>query len=330
MTPSLLLIGAASTIGALLLRELTDRRVPTRVLVRDPSRAKPFAAHPLVDVAIGDLADAGAIDAALVGIDRVFVLTPPAPNQVLLQGSLIEAAERTGRAPHVVMVSATGAVPPHVPLRLGRWQAVTEAHLRSSGLPTTILRPQFLMQSFLRAAPTIRVDGLLCGAFGTARLPFVDARDVAVVAAHVLTGDGHAGHAYRLAGPQALSYPEVAETFSAVLDRPIRYVNMPVEAFHEYLVGNGVEDWMAEDLATLAHSFLRAPRETISSTVAAITSRPARTLSQFVRDHASSFTPTGADSVPGGASSPCVPLLWPTAPAVRTEQSSHQQANPSA
>jgi uncharacterized protein YbjT (DUF2867 family) len=285
-----------------------------RALVREPARADALAG-PLVELVQGDLRDPPSIDRALDDVDRVFLVSPPAPDQIRLQGTAIEAAERTRRPVHVVVVSALGAVPPDAPLQLARWHAVTEAQLRSTGLPATVLRPHFLMQNLLRAAPAVRAENMLCGSFGDVRLPLVDGRDLAAVAATVLTTDGHDGRTYTLTGPQALTYTEVAATFARALGRPIRYVDMPTEAYHEYLVGGGLAHWMADDLAALARSFRARPTWPITADVTRITGRPARPLVAFVQDHAAHFRPSDAERAPARLTLPCATTFWPERPA---------------
>ena len=295
MAPSLLMTDPCGLIGRLVLRELTIRGVPIRVLARSPvDKHETDAVLPQgVD---GDPFHPDTLDASLDGVERVLLVSPPSPDQVLLQGSLIEAIERTGRPIHLITVSVLGVVPPDALLRLARWQTVTEAQIESSGLPTTIVRPQLLMQSLLRTASSIRSDDMLCGSFNGARLPLVDGRDVARVTATLLTTEGHNGRRYDLTGPQLVSFFDVAEVFSSVLGRPIRYVDMPSQTYHEYLVGSGLPNWIADDLTLLARSFRSDYRWSVTSDVSRITGQPAQTLAGFIRDHLDVFQPGGSDA----------------------------------
>jgi len=306
---SLLVIGATGNIGRLLVRELGRRQISLRAFVRHPDHAHELATSPLVDLVKGDLRVPASIDAALEGIDRVFLLAPPTPDQVILQGNVIEAIERTRRPIRVVMVSGVGAVPPDGPLQMARWSAVTESQLRSTGLPCTILRPQFLMQNLLRVAPSIQTDNLLCGAFGDARLSLVDGRDLAMVAATVLASSEHDDRIYTLTGPQSLSFAEVAAIFSEVLGRSIRYADVPVEAYHEQLVGNGVPHWVADDLRVLSRAFRRGYTGPVTTDVTQVTGRAACPLFAFLQDHASSFLGAPTTPMSHRRALPCVTLF---------------------
>jgi uncharacterized protein YbjT (DUF2867 family) len=302
MSSPLLITDAAGDIGRALIAALTDAGVPVRVLAA-PAPPDGPAGPAGVEEGAGTARTAEALDRALEGVEQVVLLAPPAPDQVGLLGGVVEAAERTGRPVHLVSILVMGAMPADAPVQLARWQAVTGAQIRSSGLPATTLRPQLLMQNLLRAAASIRTADMICGAYGPVRLPAVDARDVAAAATAVLTAPDHVGQSYVLTGPQALSYPDIARILSEEVGRPIRYVDMPVEAYHEYLVGSGVVDWRADDLAALARLFRTVPAWPVTSTVAELTGRPARPLRSFVREHAAAFRPledpaVGADVGP--------------------------------
>lgn len=330
MSPSILITGATGTIGALLVRTLAARSIPARALVRSHERARSLSSLSSIEFVQGDLEERASIEAALTGIARVFVCTSPAPDQVVLQGNVVEAAERTRRPIHLVAVSAIGAVPPDVPLQLAQWHRVTEAQIRSTALPATILRPQFLMQTLLRAAPSIQSENMLCGSFSPARLPIVDARDVADAAAAILTtpdvgplnGNGrqtneHAGQSYSLTGPQALSYNEIAALFSKELGRPIRYIDMPADAYQEYLMSRRLPQWKVDDLTLLARSFRNGHVWPVSSDVATLTGRPARTLRQFIHDYSSEFQPHESALPAQDLCLQCATPFWslsPTAP----------------
>jgi uncharacterized protein YbjT (DUF2867 family) len=290
MVPSILITDAAGDLGRALVAALTDEGMPVRVLA-GPDETGPPVASAGVQIVGGTGGTGDALDRALDGIEHVVLLAAPAPNQVERLGGIVEAAERTGRPVHLVSILVMGAMPADAPVQLARWQAVTEAQIRGSGLPATTLRPQLLMQTLLRTAESIRTADMICGAFGAVRLPQIDARDVAAAAMTVLTTSGHDGQSYVLTGPQALSYPDVARIFSGELWRPIRYVDMPVEAYREYLMGTGTAPWRTDDLVALAGLFRTARVWPVTSTVTELTGRPARSLRSFVRAHAAAFRP---------------------------------------
>ena len=291
MASTILIAGPTGPIGQFLVRDLLAQRQAVRVLVRELSPSPSIPTGALVDYVEAPVLSVSVLDTIVDEISHLVLLSAPTPNQVLWNGSLIEAAERTGRPIHIVPVLAMGAVSKDPALQFAHWHAATRAQIRSTGLPMTEIRPQLLMQTLLRSAASIRTDDLLFGAYGSSRLPHVDAEDGAAAIAAVLTTDHHDGESYVLTGPQSISYADLADVLSTILERNIRYVDMRAEAFHEHLLGNGIPSWVADDLAALGRLFESDHTWPVTSTVAELTGRPARTLQRFVREHASAFRP---------------------------------------
>src|SRR5205823_5980056 len=76
--PVILVIGATGRIGRRIVDELVHTRMPVRALTRRPDNA---ALPPDVEVVTGDLTVPNSLDAALVGIETVFLVwTAPIEN----------------------------------------------------------------------------------------------------------------------------------------------------------------------------------------------------------------------------------------------------------
>ena len=159
------------------------------MLSRDARRAREVLGD--VDLVEGDLDRPDSLDRPLAGVERVFLLSPGAPNQVEQEGNLLAAALWSG-ARHVVKQSVMGASL-QSPAVLARWHAEAEQLIVSSGLPFTFLRPTMFMQL---TAELVGPDGAIYSTVGDARVAFVDTRDVAEVAVAALTTDGHEWKTY--------------------------------------------------------------------------------------------------------------------------------------
>jgi uncharacterized protein YbjT (DUF2867 family) len=278
----ILVTGATGTNGVALIEALLNRAERVRALVRDPVKAAERFA-PEVELSRGDLADPESIDAALEGVDKVFLLSAVDPRQVELEANVTDAARRAGVA-HLVKFSVYNASPDsRVPLV--RWHGESERHVERSGLPWTFLRPNMFMQELLRQAESIRAQGQFYLPLADARVSLVDVRDLADVAATVLTTPGHAGKAYTLTGPQSLSFNEVAATLSRAAGRPIAYVPVSMDAFRQTFVAAGAPRWLVDAIADLYASFLAGDNAPVADGVQRVTGRPPRSLEQFARDH---------------------------------------------
>jgi uncharacterized protein YbjT (DUF2867 family) len=281
----ILVTGATGKVGQEVVHQLAAADVPVRALVRDATRASHIRL-PGVEVAVGDLSKPETLDAALAGVDRVFLLSPPDPDQVRLQGNLIDAARRAG-ARHVVKVSVAGG--PDSGTQIGRWHWATEKQLEVSGLAFTFLRPTSYMQQLLMFAPAVAATGLLQLSMGTGAVAVVDTRDVAAIAVCALTQDGHERKIYDLTGPEALTFDEMAEELSRATAKPISYVHVPPDYARKQLMGMGVPRWLIEDMLVLSASFREGYGAGVSPTVSDLTKRPARSFGEFARDYAPVF-----------------------------------------
>src|SRR3989475_2982572 len=277
--------GATGHIGNELVRLLAEKNVPVRALTRDPRRARSMRG---VDWVRADLADADSLPRLFRGADRMFLLTSNSDDMRALQVNSIVAARASGIA-HVVKGSALGASD-HSKSPIGKAHYEVERALQESGIPWTILRPHGFMQNFLDIAPTIAREGRIRSASGDGKIPFIDARDIAAVAAAALTAPGHEGKKYVLTGPEALGYGDVARIIGKAVGRPVEYVAESPEEARERLVRAGAPLWAIDSMLALsAYQRAGGPTAEISKTVEEILGRPPPTFARFVHDYASGF-----------------------------------------
>jgi uncharacterized protein YbjT (DUF2867 family) len=287
MGTSILVTGATGTVGSFLVRKLGAAGVPARALVR--GREKAEAVEKLgLEAAIGDLSRPETLGPALAGVEKVFLLSAPEERQAELQNNLVRAAREAG-VRHVVKLSAIGVGGELDAIALGRVHRETEQEIERSGLAYTHLRPNGFMQNSFMFAGTIKSQGAFYAPYGDAKVSYVDARDVAAVAFHALTGDGHEGKAYELTGPQALSYRDQAVELSAALGREVRYVEVPPEAARAAMVGMGMREWIADALMELFNFYKDGRADHVSDAVREVTGRDPITFAQFAKDFAPAF-----------------------------------------
>lgn len=207
-------------------------------------------------------------------------MVPLVPEATALGLRLNAAAEAAG-VPTVVRLSVLRGLA-RDGLALGRLHAAIDADLRQRRIRAqTILCPDSFMQNLLGAAPQVAA-GELQDATGQGRMGFVDVDDIAACAVQALTGRAAPG-IVDVTGPEALSMPEVAARFAAVLGRPVAYRDMPVDALRRQYLAWGMTTFLADTLAELA-AWTRAQAETpLSDAVATMTGRPPTPLEAFIR-----------------------------------------------
>lgn len=279
--------GATGTIGSDLVDRLADASSPVRAYSRRPDAAEDRDGVEWVEA---DLAEPDGLARAFGGVERLFLLTGNSSDIVRLQKNAIRAAARAG-VEHVVKLSALGATD-HSLSVIGLWHFNVERALRDSGLAWTLLRPQHFMQNLLDPTVFDREAGRVHSASGEGRVPFVDTRDIAAVAAGTLTGDGHEGSTYTLTGPEAISYGEATAILGDVLDRELEYVPESEDEAWRRLREAGLPTWrVAALLAIAAYQRAGGPTERTTDTVERLTGRPATTFRQFAEDHATELAP---------------------------------------
>lgn len=278
----ILVTGATGNIGPTVLAYLRARGVPVRIGAYDPTPVAGGEPTETTEVVRLDLTDPTTFAPALEGVDRVFLLRPPAIARVgPTLNAFLDAAVTAG-VTYVVFVSVAGAernriVPHHR----------VETHLAASDLGWTVLRPGFFAQNLTTAyLEDLRTENRLHVPAGDGEVAFVDTRDVGEVAAQLLVDPtGHLGRGYTLTGPRAVTFTEVAELLTDVLGRPIRYEPASVLGYLRHL-GRRQLPVAQRVVQTVLHVGLRrGDAATVDPTLAQLLGRPARDLAAFLSDH---------------------------------------------
>ncbi|BAC90832.1 SDR family oxidoreductase [Gloeobacter violaceus] len=283
----ILITGATGNNGVEIVRLLAQKNISARALVRDSKRAGAVAL-PHIEVVEGNFDRPETLLAALVGVDRAFLLTPSSERAESQQLAFIDAARQIGIR-HIVKLSQFGA-DTRSEGRFQRYHAVVEAAVRASGLACTFLRPNLFMQGLLNFRAVIAARQAFYAAAGDAKVSIVDVRDVAEVAVAALTESGHEGKTYELTGPEALTHTEMAEHLSASLGHHVAFVDIPPEAMGEALRGAGLPPWQAEGLIEEYALYRRGEAEAITSGVQDAIGRTPRSFNAFARDYAAAFS----------------------------------------
>jgi len=290
----ILIIGGTGKVGSELVKQMAETKSPARVLVRNAEKAKKVEGLGL-EVVVGDLTNLISIEDALKGIEKMFLLTPPSPNEADLKNSIIEIAKRTG-VDYVVLLSGAGA-DLNSPISQAQQHAKSEAYLKASGLAFTILRPYFFMQNFFNQADTIKgnfgggikSEGAIYGNFKDGKIAMVDTRDIAAVALACLTENGHNGQTYIITGGETITNAEAAEKLSTVLGKKINYVDIPSEHLIKGMTSVGTPEWLARDLSMLGDEFASGKFANTTDVIERVTNKKPITFDQFAKDYAKAF-----------------------------------------
>lgn len=281
----ILILNAGGNIGKELVRELKSRGAEFTAAYRAPEDVAAAQAAGITAVA-ADFGRPETLETALAGIQKVFFVSPPIPQLEEFEGNIVAAA-RKAEVGHVVKMSVWGAE--EEATIFGRPHRAVEKRILAAGLPYTFLRPTGFMQNMLGNAPTIKGQGAFYSPVGDARVAEIDFRDIAKVAAVVLTQEGHLGKSYDLSGSAAMTMPDRARILSELLGKTISYASPPDADWKATMLSYGLPEWQVDGIIDLAHYYKAGKSERVSSAVQEITGDLPITYRQFVQDYIQAF-----------------------------------------
>jgi len=280
----ILITGASGNVG----KEVLKQAVLAGLRVRAAYQVLNTAAVPDgVEPVCVDFNQPQTLQAALAGVERVFLVGPPTQQLIPLERKAVDVIARS-EVRHLVKLSAMGGRDAVFP----RQHAESEDYIRSIGIAYTFLRPNGFMQNLVNySAPSIRTIGRFYGSEGDGKISMIDIRDVAAAAVAVLSREVESGQVYTLTGPEALSNSQVAEKLSKVLGREIEFLNLPPDDLKTALIGAGVPAWNANALIDLQRLYREGKAATVTEDVHRILGREPRSLDQFLIENRGEFEP---------------------------------------
>jgi uncharacterized protein YbjT (DUF2867 family) len=280
----ILITGATGVVGRAVLAEAVRAGEKVRAMYR--SQADAVKAPSGVETVIADFADPSSLSPAVRGVSCVYLVCSPVPELVQLESNVIDACV-AGGVSRIVLNSALGAG--DFPKSFPSWHRKVEDKLKASRLAFCILRPNSFHQNVLTYyAPTIRTQGAFYASMGSARVSFLDVRDIAVVVAKALQG-GHDGKTYELNGPEALPYPEIAQKISKHAGVSARYVDLPVEALRKAMLDQGMPEWQVTALLDLQAYYTGGQGGVVDGVLESLLGRSPISLDRFLAENAQAF-----------------------------------------
>jgi len=267
-------IGATGKVGRHVVSGLLDTGAVVRALARDPDTA---GLPQRVEMVRGDLSDLAGLEERLDGAEAVFLVWPFFSDEGA--GDVVEViARHTGR---IVYLSAQAAEE-----QPDSFWAKVERFIEHSGVEWTFLRPTGFAANTRMWADQIRETGVVRWPYGHAARSLIDERDIAAVAVHALTEPEHSDARYVLTGPETLTQIEQVHAIGQAIGRSLQWEELSREDAREQLVAT------FGDLPTTALDAWAAmvdQPERVTTTVEEITGMPARTFSDWTREHAEEF-----------------------------------------
>lgn len=215
---------------------------------------------------------------AYAGLDRLLIipstdLTPgKRGNQAV---AAIDAAVKAGVG-HIVFMSACGTRQEEEPqIGASYWRG--EQHLIATAPAWTILRMNYYAEALADEAKASLDHGVLTG-LAENRVGFVTRDDVAVAAAGILTGAGHAGAIYNATGPERLSGAERAALIAEITGRPFAFLVLPEEQLRAGLAQAGLPGEVVNIVLDIQTNFVGGAFDIVTGDVERLGGRQPRAL----------------------------------------------------
>lgn len=276
-----LVIGASGTVGSNLVNQLAREGHAVRAAT---SRTPSSASKGNVEWIQVDLAEGTGIDQAFTGVDAAFLLAPPGfADQQRILSPLIAAAKRH-KLGKVVLMTAMGANAGDTPFRRA------EIELEKSGLAYNIIRPNWFMQNFATFwGAGIRDEGKIQLPVGNAKTSFIDGRDIAAVAARLLTTHDQDNRDFDLAGPAAIDHDAVARILSEATGRRVVFEDIEPGVLRSGLLSAGLPADYVEFLLAILVFLKQGYAERTTTAVRDLLGREPIRFEQYARENRSAW-----------------------------------------
>ncbi|RFP15392.1 SDR family oxidoreductase [Duganella sp. BJB488] len=278
----IIVTGASGQLGRLVIARLL-KTVPAAQIVaavRDVAKVADLAAQG-VQVRRADYADPASLDAAFQGATKVLLISSSELGQRGPQHrNVVDAAVRAkaGLLAYTSVLHADTS-----PLALAAEHRDTEAAVRASGLPYSLLRNGWYVENYTGGLGAALAHGALAGGAGEGRIAAAARADYADAAAAVLTGAGPVQQVYELAGDQAFTLAELAAELSRQSGRQIPFHNLPQQDYREMLVSVGLPAPLADLIADSDAQAAKGALYDGSGTLGKLIGRPTISLADAVK-----------------------------------------------
>lgn len=273
---------ASGHLGRLVVTSLLDAGTPAdqvAAIVRDPSRAADLAERG-VTVRTADYSDPQALREALMGVDRILLISGSEIGQRVAQHGNVVAAAADAGVSLLAYTSCPKADDTELPVFPDH--LATERLIAESGVPAVILRNNWYFENYEQPIRLAASTGTISGSAGSGRIAAATRADLAAGAVAVLTSAEPTPGVLELGGDEAWTMAELAAAVAAEAGREVTYVHLAPEEQVAGLVAVGVPEPAAQFLAAADRTIAAGALDTGSHALSELLGRPTTTLAQYV------------------------------------------------
>ena len=277
-----LVTGATGNVGSEVTAQLLAAGRKVRVFTRDPGKVTHWRGQ--AQVVVGDFQQPDTFVRGVTDVEAVFLMNRGLDPKSF--SALIDAAKVNG-APRIVFLSTLQADSPSSDI--GSLHKQMEDTIRAAGLQGKFIRPGGFMSNCYQWIGTIKGEGAVHNPMGTGKLAPIAPEDIAAVAVQALTNPDLRREAFEVTGGELLSVPEQVNVLSKVIGKPIRCIDISVDAAVQALIRTGIPPQAATAVGQTFQT-IRDGRDLLpTDTVERVTGRRPMSFEAWVRKHASRF-----------------------------------------
>jgi NAD(P)H dehydrogenase (quinone) len=272
--------GATGQLGRIVVNKLKEKTSADNIvaLVRSAQKATDLG----VTTREADYSKPETLDSALNSIETLLLISGSEVGQRAGQHrNVIEAAKKAG-VKWIIYTSLLHA--DKSTLSLAGEHLETEAALKQSGIPFTLLRNGWYTENYTGSIPGALAGGAFIGSAGDGKISSAARADFADAAVAVLTGQGHEGKIYELAGDEAWTLSDLAAEISRQTGKEIPYNNLPETEYAAALTSFGLPEGLAHAIAGWDVAASQGALFDDSCQLSALAGRPTTPLSVTVAD----------------------------------------------
>ncbi len=271
--------GATGQLGRLVVEKLKNEIATENLvaLVRNPEKASDLG----IEVRKFDYDSPSVLASSLVGIERLLLISASEIGKRVSQHqNVIDAAKKAG-INWIVYTSLLHA--DNTSINLASEHIPTEEAIKTSGMAFTILRNGWYTENYTNSIQGALAGGAFIGSAGDGKISSAARVDFAEAAAKVLVDEKHKGKTYELAGDEAYTLADLAAEISKQTGKDIPYNNLPVDKYAEILSSFGMDEGIAQAIASWDDSASKNDLFEEGKQLSTIIGRPTTPLSEVVK-----------------------------------------------
>jgi NAD(P)H dehydrogenase (quinone) len=262
--------GATGQLGRLVVTKLKDKVQADSIVALVRSKAK--AADLGVEAREADYTRPETLERALEGIETLLLISGSEVGQRAAQHRNVIEAAKKARVQWIVYTSLLHA--DRSAISLAEEHRATEADLATSGIPFTILRNGWYTENYTGSVAGALAGGAFIGSAGDGEISSAARADFAEAAVTVLTGQGHEGKVYELAGDEAYTLSDLATEISRQSGKNIPFKNLSQADYAAALAGFGLPVGLAQAIAGWDVAASQGALQDTSRQLSALIGRP--------------------------------------------------------